>query len=207
MPQRLRRAALILALFIAAGVGLVWAVRYTNRVNAGLKAPAHGTLKPQFLKNPVPLPDLVLRGLDGQIHTPQTWRGKVAIVNFWASWCHPCRIEIPDLITLKSRFGDRLVVIGISAEIPGEDLSNDSRSTNIAAGYAREHGFNYPVVMQTTRSMEVFTGIYGLPTTFVIDTQGRIVQKHMGLTSLIVFDQEIRSLLGMPAEAVTEVIH
>ena len=206
MTQRARRAALILLLATAAGAGLVWAVRYVSHVNEALKGPARGTLKLQFLKDPVPLPDLVLTALDGQAHTPQAWRGKVAIVNFWATWCHPCRIEIPDLIKLKSQFGDRLVVIGISAEIPGEDLSNDTRSTNIAAGYAREHGFSYPVVMQTTRILEVFTGIYGLPTTFVIDPQGRIVQKHMGLTSLAVFDQEIRSLLGMPHAPAADII-
>jgi thiol-disulfide isomerase/thioredoxin len=191
---------LVMTLGLVAGIVLfgTFAVRYTQSVNDSLRAPPAGTVKIQFQENPVPLAVVTFRTTDGRTMSTRDWLGKVAIVNFWATWCHPCRIEIPDLIKLQDRYRDRLIVVGISAEIPGVDLANDERSTGLAKSFATAQKINYPIVMQTSELLEAFRGIFAMPTSFVIDPQGRIVQKHVGLVNPAILEQEILALAGLP---------
>ena len=185
-----------LALAIGVVLIFVFAARYTQSVNEQLLSPAADDLGVRFLENPIPLPDFPMRTLAGETLTPQGLRGKVVIVNFWATWCHPCQAEIPELIKLQNKYPEELTVIGVSAEIPGHDLSNDARSREIARRFAEEWHINYAVVMQTDRILDAFTGIFALPTSFVIDQEGRIVQKHVGLISPVIFEREVRALVG-----------
>lgn len=188
---------------LIAGLALfgVFAVRYTRTINESLQAPPAGEVKIQFLKDPAPLPAVTFRTTDGRTMSTRDWLGKVAIVNFWATWCHPCRIEIPDLIKLQDRYRDQLIVVGISAEIPGVDLANDAKSTGLAKNFAAAQRINYPIVMQTSELLEIFRGIFAMPTTFVIDREGRIVQKHVGLVNPAILEHEIRLLAGLATSA------
>src|SRR4029078_10061431 len=121
------------------GVCGVFAVRYTRRVNASLQAPPAGA-SVEFVKNPVAVPDLVLKTLDGRTLNSRDWKGKVTLVNFWATWCPPCREEIPDLIKLQHRYKDQLQIIGVSSdEGPVEEV----------AKFVAEHRMNYAIVMET----------------------------------------------------------
>src|SRR5476649_2626692 len=86
-------------------------------------------------------------------------RGKVVIVNFWATWCGPCRAEIPDLVALQEKYKDTLQIIGISEDEGGVDG---------VKRFAAEHRINYPVVMTTPALEKMFPGISALPTSFVI---------------------------------------
>ena len=126
----------------------------------------------QLLKDPAPVGDFSVTDLDGKTITSAALRGKVVLVNFWATWCPPCRQEIPDLIALQAKYRDDLVVLGISED---EGPPDDVRA------FVAEHKINYFVALTTPELAKVFRGVAALPTTFVIDRDGNIVQRHVGL--------------------------
>lgn len=116
------------------------------------------------------------------------YKGKVVIVNFWATWCPPCREEIPDLIALQERYKDTLQIVGVS---------QDSGSIEDVRQFAKQHGMNYPTVMSSPEIERLFPGIYALPTSFVIDRDGRIAQKHIGLLNASLTELETKALAGL----------
>ncbi|MDE3154469.1 MAG: TlpA family protein disulfide reductase [Acidobacteriota bacterium] len=149
----------------------------------------------QFVKDPQPMPDFTLKTLDGQTVTPASLRGKVAILNFWATWCGPCKMEIPDLIALQKKYEGKLEIVGLSVdEAPQKDVQ----------AFVTAHDMNYVIAMASDKVQSSFGGIFGIPTSFVVDQQGRIVQKHIGLTSGKEFEGEVRALLGLPVSAKVE---
>jgi thiol-disulfide isomerase/thioredoxin len=106
----------------ALGGGAFLATRYTQRVGSELTSGTAGTErsggKPRvrFVKNPVAIPELTMKTLDGRTITNKDLAGKVVVFNFWATWCPPCRAEIPDLIKLQEQYKDHLIVIGVSSD-------------------------------------------------------------------------------------------
>ena len=148
----------------------------------------------RFVRNPDPAPDFKLTALDGKPLTIAALEGKVVFLNFWATWCGPCRAEIPDLIALQDRYKGRLQIIGLNVDDEQADIQK----------YVEETGINYPVAMTSNDLRIQFGGIPALPTSFVLDTAGRVVQKHVGLWNPSVYETEIRALLGMPIMAKVE---
>src|SRR5262249_33154150 len=122
-------------------------------------------------------------------------RGKVTIVNFWATWCPPCRAEIPDLIALQDKYRDRLQVIGIS---------QDEAGVEVVKRFAARHNMHHPIRMASAHLEKLFPGVAALPTSFVIDREGRIVQKHVGMLTPSLTEQETRALAGLPVNATIE---
>jgi cytochrome c biogenesis protein CcmG/thiol:disulfide interchange protein DsbE len=149
----------------------------------------------RLLRNPDPAPDFKLTALDGKPLTIAALQGKVVFLNFWATWCGPCRAEVPDLITLQERYKGRLQIIGLNVD--------DDDPVEIQK-YVDETGINYPVAMTSNDLRIQYGGIPALPTSFVLDTEGRVVQKHVGLWNPAVYETEIRALLGMPIMARVE---
>src|SRR5579863_3504668 len=148
----------------------------------------------RFVRNPDPAPELKITTLDGKPLTLASLHGKVIFLNFWATWCGPCRAEIPDLIALQDRYKDRLQIIGLNVDDEEADIKQ----------YADEMHINYPVAMTSNDIRIQYGGIPALPTSFVLDTEGRVVQKHVGLWNPAVYETEIRFLLGMPIMARVE---
>jgi len=157
--------------------------------------PDGGAATIRFAKNPAPAPAFLTRDIEGNVVSPANWKGKVTLVTFWATWCPPCRAEIPELIDLQKQYGDKLQVIGVSV---------DEGSPDEVKQFVRQAGINYTVLMVTPDIVRGYGGVPALPTSFVLDTQARIVQKHVGLYPQEVFDQEIRALLGLPVDATIE---
>lgn len=158
-------------------------------------AQADGGAVIRFAKNPEPAPAFLTHDLDGNVVSTAAWRGKVTLVTFWATWCGPCRAEIPELVALQKDYADKLEVIGVSVdEDPPEQVKQ----------FVKRAGINYPVVMVNQDILRGYGGVPALPTSFVLNTDARIVQKHVGLYPRAVFDQEIRALLGMPVDATIE---
>jgi thiol-disulfide isomerase/thioredoxin len=163
-------------------------------------APGTGSKNPQdrvilFASNPIPAPPFLVTDLDGQPISTAEWHGKVVLLNFWATWCPPCREEIPEMIELANRYKDRLQIIGVSMDDgPPEEVRQ----------FAKEIGINYPIVMWSRELIREYGGVPGLPTSFVINPEGRVVQKHVGLYSMDVYEGEVRALLGLPVNATVQ---
>ena len=151
----------------------------------------------QFFRNPAPVAPLTLRTLDGKTVASADWRGKVTIVNFWATWCGPCRAEIPDLVALQKKYSAQLQVIGIS---------QDEAPPDVVQRFASEQHVNYPIVMSTPELERAFPGIYALPTSYLIDRDGRIVQKHVGMLNAETTEGETRLLAGLSVNATVEYV-
>jgi len=192
------RRALLLVVALG-GATLVWtATRYARAGEpGGTDAPAqtdeHVTL--QFFRNPAAAPRFVARDLDGRELAIASLRGKVVIINFWATWCGPCRAEIPDLVALQEKYRDRLQVIGIS---------EDESPPEVVRRFAARYRVNYPVIMMTPEIEKLFPGVGALPTSFIVDRESRIVQKHVGMLRAAITDLETRSLAGLPVNASIE---
>ena len=160
---------------------------------ASASAPAGGTLR--FFRNPAPAKPFTVRTIDDREVSRDSFRGKVTIVNFWATWCPPCRAEIPDLIALQEKYRDQLQIIGIS---------EDEDGPAVVRKYAAEHRMNYPIAMTSPELEKLFPGIAALPTSFIIDREGRLVQKHVGMLNPATTEQETRALAGLPVDATIE---
>jgi thiol-disulfide isomerase/thioredoxin len=148
----------------------------------------------RFVKNPQPMPAFLVSGVDGKPVSTAAWKGKVVFLNFWATWCPPCRAEVPILIDLATRYKDRVQIVGVSLDDGPEEVK----------AFVKDTGINYPVVMASREILGEYGGIPALPTLFVINPDGNVVQKHEGLYSRELYETEIRLLLGLPADATIE---
>jgi peroxiredoxin len=131
-------------------------------------------------------PDFTLPQLDGNSLQLSSLRGKVVLLDFWATWCDPCREEIPHFVELQNKYADRgLQIVGVSMD----DTIDPVRP------FAEQFHMNYLIVMGNAKTGELYGGVLGLPITFVIGRDGRIFRKHIGATNVTVFEKEITSLL------------
>ncbi len=149
----------------------------------------------RFVDAPAEVPELTMEALDGRTISMADQRGKVVLVNFWATWCGPCREEIPYLVRLAERYPDHLTVIGVS---------EDHGSPDAVAEFAGQYGVNYPIVMSTPEIKRAFPGVFALPTSFVVDPDGRMVESHVGLISPVILEQETRYLASLTHDATVE---
>jgi cytochrome c biogenesis protein CcmG/thiol:disulfide interchange protein DsbE len=142
----------------------------------------------RFVRNPDPAPEFTLAGIDGKPVTLAGAHGKVILLNFWATWCGPCRAEIPDLVELQNKYKDRLQILGLVVDDDDQDAIKE---------LAEKFGINYPVAIATDDIRFKYGGIAALPTSFLLDSEGRIVQKHEGLRDPLLYETEIRALLEL----------
>ena len=134
-----------------------------------------------------PPTELTLKDINGREIRLSTYRGKIVLVNFWATWCPPCRTEMPDLIRLQREYANRgLQVIGVT--YPPQKLAEVRR-------FVRRAKVNYPVGVGTKETKLLFTSSETLPMTIVIGTDGRIRQIIEGILLLEEFEQKIKPLL------------
>jgi len=148
-----------------------------------------------LIGHPEAAPDFLLSSLDGKPVSLVGAKGKVVLLNFWATWCGPCRAEIPDLVELQKRYADSLQIIGLAVDVDD--------STEVKA-FAESFGVNYPIAVASDEVRIKYGGISALPTSFLIDPQGGIVQKHTGYSNPLLFELEIRALLHLAIPATVE---
>lgn len=133
-------------------------------------------------------PNFTLYTLDGDEVKLSDYLGKVVILDFWATWCPPCRKGIPDLISIQNEYKDDLVVIGISLDQPA--------TQDQLLPFIESYGINYPIVLGDLEVSAAYGNIQAIPTSFVIDKEGNIFNKHIGLVSKSTLVEEINLLLS-----------
>jgi cytochrome c biogenesis protein CcmG/thiol:disulfide interchange protein DsbE len=176
-PTRIVLAALVAAILAAGGCSSGTAVK------AAVKAEKDRKKAPEF----------ALKDAQGRAVKLSDFKGKVVLLNFWATWCGPCKIEIPWFMDFEKRFKDRgFAVVGISMDEDGWEAVKP---------YLEEKKINYRVMIGTDEVADLYGGVQSLPTSFLVDQQGRIASVHVGLVSKSVYENEIVHLLDHAASA------
>ena len=135
-----------------------------------------------------PAPDFDLPDLDGNKVELSSMKGKVLILDFWATWCPPCKEEIPHLVRLQSKYRDQgLQIVG---------LSLDKGGAGDVKPFADEHDVNYTMLIANDETTKAYGGVSMIPTTFVVDRSGIVVKRFIGYTTPEAFEEVILPLLG-----------
>jgi thiol-disulfide isomerase/thioredoxin len=137
---------------------------------------------------PAPL-QFTLKDMNGVDVALSSFKGKVILLNFWATWCGPCRAEIPSLVELQKEYPNDLVVLGFSVDDPVEKLQP----------YAKEFQINYPILVGLGREdvQDAYGPLWGIPVSVIIAPDGTIQKKHSGIATKEQFEREIRTALGV----------
>ena len=157
------------------------------------KAEENGPYPPNYVpassKTSVLASDFTLQTADGKTLKLSDYKGKVVIIDFWATWCAPCRKGIPDLIDLKKKYGSKgFEIIGISV---------DRETKDQVVPFIKENGINYPVVYGNANVYQQYGGIRSIPTSFVVDKKGKIIASYEGLTTKLTYEEHIKKLLAI----------
>jgi cytochrome c biogenesis protein CcmG/thiol:disulfide interchange protein DsbE len=142
-----------------------------------------------------PAPAFSLTDIAGKPLNLSDYKGKVVLLDFWATWCGPCRVEVPRFVDLARRYREQgLIVIGISMDDEAEPVRE----------FYRQYKLNYPVALGNEQLSEQYGSVFSLPTTFLIGRDGRVYAKHLGAAEVSVLEVEVRQLLSK--NAATEVV-
>lgn len=133
-----------------------------------------------------PAPDFALPDLEGTTRTLDEWAGQVVVLNFWATWCGPCKDEIPEFIRLQDELGpDGVQFVGIALDEEGAPLVRP---------FSADLGINYPILLDDTVVSEAYRGHYVVPTTYIIDRQGHMRHRYIGAVTFETLEPMLRGL-------------
>lgn len=131
--------------------------------------------------------DFTMKNLDGKDVPLSSFKGKVVLLNFWATWCGPCKAEIPGFVELQEKYKDKLTIVGYSVD----DDADKART------FATEYKVNYPILLGLGREdvQDAYGPIWGIPASFIISKDGKVCRKHLGIAPKNVFEKEIVALM------------
>jgi cytochrome c biogenesis protein CcmG/thiol:disulfide interchange protein DsbE len=136
--------------------------------------------------------ELKLLNAEGKTLKLSDLKGKAVLLNFWATWCEPCKIEMPWFVDLQKEYGAQgLQIVGVSM---------DDDAEKIVSEFSKKMGVNYPILVGTEQVAEQYGGVEGLPTSFFIDRSGKVVSREAGLISLNQIVDRIKKSLGQSTE-------
>ncbi|MGA7558042.1 MAG: TlpA disulfide reductase family protein [Terriglobales bacterium] len=177
----MKRNPLILFFIAALVAAMLFAgIRLTR--NRSANAPAKG----QLIGNLAP--DFELPALDGKNLKLSDLRGKAVLLNFWATYCGPCKVEMPWFVELQKEYGPQgFQIVGVAM---------DDASTEDIAKFAKEIGVNYPILIGKDSVADSYGGVSVLPTTFFLDRDGKLIAREFGLQSRSVFVDHIKKAMS-----------
>ena len=188
-PRLSRRAAWIAMGSVALALGLLWAAADLTTPppdEAAAIIASDEADDAKIVGKAAPL-NYTVKDMNGADVNFASFKGKIILLNFWATWCHPCKEEIPDLVILQEQYKDDLVVLGFSVDDTPGQLKED----------APKYKMNYPVLVGLGHEniQEAYGPMWGIPVTVIIDRNGQIAKKQSGIRSLEQFENEIKKLL------------
>ena len=182
----MNRNTVVLIVVILAVTLMLVGGRYLNQ--RGGMAGGTGSLAGANIRG-VEAPGFELKALDGSSMKLADLRGKAVLLNFWATWCGPCKVEMPWLVELQNKYGGQgFQVVGIAME---EDAGP-------VEAFTKQLGVNYTILMGKNSVGDAYS-VVGLPTTYYIGRDGKVVDRHIGLVSLSEIEQHIKTSLGTQA--------
>ncbi len=177
----MKRNAAVIAIVVLVVTGMLLAGKYLAR-----HQPAGGGLTSGSVQGQ-PAPEFELDSIDGKKFRLADLKGKAVLLNFWATWCAPCKIEMPWFVELQKQYGPQgLQVVGVAM---------DADSPDEVKKFVAELGVNYPILLGNDKVGDLYGGIQGLPTTFYIGRDGKLVARALGLVSHREIEQNIQAAL------------
>lgn len=164
----------------------IWGCQKTEKENDGKNQLDDSTSLVETNSAKDLAPDFSLKLTDGKDIKLSDHKGKIVIIDFWATWCPPCRRAIPDLIDIQKTYQDNLVIIGISL---------DTETKADVVPFIKKFGINYPVAYATMEVYQAYGNIESIPTSFIVDQSGKIVDAHVGYVDKSVYTNKIVELL------------
>jgi thiol-disulfide isomerase/thioredoxin len=148
-------------------------------------------------KGPLPTaPDATFKDLDGKDVTLSSLKGKVVVLNFWATWCEPCQVEIPWMIELQQKNADKgFTILGAAMDDEGKSVVEPYVQKTEFDVDGQKMKMNYPILLGTDDLASKFGGLIGLPTTVVITRDGKIAKRFIGLANRDQLEKQVRALL------------
>lgn len=177
-----------------------------NSVEAEADGASQGDGNSANLPNPQPLlgqqaPNFTLVDLKGNKVSLDSYRGKAVVVDFWATWCGPCRIEIPWLIALNKKYASQgLTVLGVATD-PIDTGTGEKNPHDAVAKFAAQHGMDYTILLATNPVVNQYGGIDSVPTTFFINRSGKVVASTVGLAPQSDIEADIQKALSIGGTA------
>jgi peroxiredoxin len=182
-----KRNALVFVALTVAVLAMLASGKYLDRTRK------HGPMKLVGEIKGIEAPDFSLFTLDGQKVKLSDYRGKAVLLNFWATWCPPCKVEMPWFVDLQKQYGkDGLVILGVAMD--------DSEPATIAK-FAQELGVNYTVLIGTDKVSDDYGDVQYLPTTFFIGRNGAVVDKLTGLLDRKDIEDDVKKTLSTDSGA------
>jgi len=184
-----KRIGLILAM-------LIGIVAFTLLANRATRIPVTRAVNTNQENRPTVSPDFTLKDLEDHDVSLSQFKGKVVLVNFWATWCGPCRIEIPWLVELQNKYAARgFTVLGVAMDEEGKSaVAPFVQKERFKVG-GTSQSMNYPIVLGNDATADKFGGLVGFPTSVLISKEGRVVKRVDGLVSYDEIDKTIQSQL------------
>jgi thiol-disulfide isomerase/thioredoxin len=183
--QKMKKTILILAIVIAATI-VVYVADKATRVHTS------ASMRPATMKAGEPAPDISVKDLDDKGVTLADYKGKVVLVNFWATWCDPCREEIPWLIEMQDKYGPKgFTVLGVAMDEEGKPVVAPFVAKERYDVKGQKLPMNYPIVIGNEGVAEKFGGLLGYPTSVLISKDGKQLKRVTG----IINEEEISALI------------